>query len=213
MTTPMNNKTIKFSDDKISVLIRNCVVDRDQIKNIKDSHLILEDVPFGVAKNVLRHTHVDVQICKCKDIWEHVLCGDEDSLIKAYNAKVECEPETETKEEVVEEPVVLTQPEYVWDHDDQETTDTISDSSEDSTNDSEDNAADIAEALEANEDSTDEEDVDDSENESEDESDDEVESEEVVEQSQETSNYSTSNNGERVVRRQVNMNNHKKHRH
>ena len=206
MTTPMNNKTIKFNDDKISVLIRNCVVDRDQIKNIKDSHLILENVPFGVAKNVLRHTHIDVQICKCKDIWEHVLCGDEDSLIKAYNAKVECESETETKEAVEEshdEPVVLTQPNYVWDNN-QETTNDTSDSVEDS---SEDNVDDV-DTPESNEDSTDEEDIDDSENEPEDESD----NEEVAEQTQETSNYNASNNGERVVRRQVNMNNHKKHR-
>lgn len=212
MITPMNNKTIKFSDDKISVLIRNCVVDRDQIKNIKDSYLTLEDVPFGVAKNVLRHTHVDVQICKCKDIWEHVLCGDEESLVKAYNAKAE----VETDEEVVEESesVVLTQPEYVWDRDDQETTDTTSDSvEEDDVVGSEENIIDTVEAPKFDENSSVEEDSDDSESESEDESDDEVETEEVTEQTQETSNYNASNNGERVVRRQVNMNNHKKHRH
>ena len=115
MITPMNNKTIKFNDSKMPILIRNCVVDRDQVKNIKDSCLILEDVPFGVAKNILRYTAIDVQLCKCKDIWKNILCGDEDALIDAYNAKYDCKSDEEIEDE---KPLFDEHPEYEFTSDD-----------------------------------------------------------------------------------------------
>ena len=221
MITPMNNKTIKFNDSKMPILIRNCVVDRDQVKNIKDSCLILEDVPFGIAKNILRHTAIDVQLCKCKDIWKNILCGDEDALIDAYNAKYDCKSDEEIEDE---KPFFNEHPEYEFTSDDEP--ENVEESEEEPPEKEEelenqmslldgDNESEEPKNTETPIGFYDEpEDAESSEVEDDEETTDEVEEteEDDTEPNQVPSNTETPSNSERVVRRQVNMNNHKKHR-
>lgn len=210
MITPMNNKTIKFNDSKMPILIRNCVVDRDQVKNIKDSCLILEDVPFGVAKNILRYTAIDVQLCKCKDIWKNILCGDEDALIDAYNAKYDCKSDEEIEDE---KPLFDEHPEYEFTSDDKpEKVEELENQMSLPDGDNESEEPKNTETPIGFHDEP--EDVESSEVEGGEETTDEVEEseEDDTEPNQEPSNTEAPSNGERVVRRQVNMNNHKKHR-
>lgn len=104
MIAPTNNMTIRFTDDKISRILRTGV-DRDVLRNMRNHIIIMKDVPFGIANRILNVTNIDVNLLKDpEENWFEVMCGDEETLKNIYYGNVA--PKNEPSVVITEDPKI-----------------------------------------------------------------------------------------------------------
>lgn len=104
MIVPTNNMTIRFTDDKISRILR-VGVDRDVLRNMRNHIIVMKDVPFGIANRILNVTNIDVNLPKDpKENWVEIICGDEETLKNIYYGNVT--PKSEPSVVITEEPKI-----------------------------------------------------------------------------------------------------------
>lgn len=82
MESILNTRDIRFPDTRINVLLRGGIVSRDTLKNSTNSIIDMHDVPFGIAKRINDVTRLDVK--QGEDVWDSIPCGDEEGLRSAY---------------------------------------------------------------------------------------------------------------------------------
>ena len=88
MIVPTKNMTIRFTDDKISRILR-VGIDRDILHTMHDHIIVMNDVPFGIANRILNVTNIDVNLLKDpEEDWIKVACCDENTLKDIYNGKI-----------------------------------------------------------------------------------------------------------------------------
>lgn len=107
MIVPNESMNIRFTDDRISQILR-AGVDRDVIRTMKDHIITMNNVSFGLANRILKVTpiEVDTSLEIGVENWVKILCDDEDALLNVYTYNRELkkeEPIVESVEDHAEE--------------------------------------------------------------------------------------------------------------